>query len=72
MSEIQSVLFKKRYWTKPEAEKWLRKHDFGVYKVDETDKLYRYRQTDPSQYKQFRTIKMRPSILAVVGFDREQ
>lgn len=68
MSEIQSVLFKKRYWTEQKAEEWLRKHDFKVYKIDITDKYYRYRQMNPSQFKQFRTIKIQPSILAVVGF----
>lgn len=68
MSEIQSILFKKRYWTKKRALDWLIKRNFKHFKIDETPKFFRFRQTDPKLYNFFRMIDLQPSIKAVIGF----
>jgi len=68
MSEIQSVLFNKHHYTKTEAKKWLRQHDFTIGRMDETKNLYRYRQTEPYIYKKFRIIQLNKYIQFVIGF----
>lgn len=62
-------MFKKQYWTLPRAKSWLKKHGYDHTGVDETDKYYRFRQIDPSEFKRssFRTIELKPSVKAVVG-----
>ena len=68
-SKVQSIMFKKRYWTLNRAKNWLRDEGFTGLIVDETDNNYRFRQEEPSKFKDgsFRTIKLKPSIQAVVG-----
>lgn len=68
MSEIQSVLFEKRYWNEIRSKQWLKDRNFKYYKIDKTNQYLRYRQSNPEKYKYFRTIKIQPSIKAIVGF----
>jgi hypothetical protein len=58
MSEIQSVLFNKDYFTKTQAKQWL----------SETKNLYRYRQTEPNKYRNFRMKRIDDGIQFVLGF----
>lgn len=44
----QSILVPKDGFTKAEAEKWCKDHDFKA-EADETDNYYRFRQFDPGQ-----------------------
>ena len=44
---IQSVLFKKRYWTENDAIQYLIDHRFRHDDIEETENYYRFRQTDP-------------------------
>lgn len=48
---LQSIIFKKQYWTPESAEQWLEERDyetdFDGKGVDETVKYYRFRQADP-------------------------
>jgi len=67
MSEIQSVLFSKRYWTVDRAKKWLREHKKLYGKMHTTKDHYRFRQTDPKKYKSFATKKVTPSIMFIYG-----
>jgi len=55
---VQSVLFDKKKYTKPKAEKWLRENNFKVKKVDITESLRRYRQLDPQLFDQ-KSFRMR-------------
>ncbi len=66
---IQTIMFKKQYWTLKRAKSWLKEHDYTNSGVDETDKYYRFRQIDPSEFDKssFRTISFKPSVKAVVG-----
>ena len=68
MSEIQSVLFNKDYFTKTQAKQWLRAHDFTIGRMDETKNLYRYRQTEPNKYRNFRMKRNDDGIQFVIGF----
>jgi hypothetical protein len=66
---IQSIMFKKQYWTLKRAKAWLKEHGYDRTGVDETDNYYRFRQVDPDEFnkKSFRTIELKPSVKAVVG-----
>lgn len=69
MSKVQSIMFKKRYWDKQRARNWLLDHGFKTNKVDQAGSNFlRFRQEDPKQFKDFRTIKFKPSVYAVIGF----
>ena len=65
MSQIQSVIFEKKHWTIPKAEKYLKdngyKTTFYGKKVDITPNFYRYRQLAPSRFKNYITKKLRKS-----------
>jgi SNF2 family DNA or RNA helicase len=68
-SEVQTVLFDRRAWSKAAAEAWLRHHGYDARKVDTTEHYHRFRQHDPHHYVpgSFRTITFTSSIKAVVG-----
>ena len=55
-SEVQSVLFDKKLWTKPDAKEWLHQHDFTGDTADESEDMLHYRQHDPGKYDRIRTI----------------
>jgi len=68
-SGVQSVLFKKRYWSVTRARAWLKKHNFvWNSKVDEKRTVIRFWQFDPSQYKKYRIKKITKTIELVIGF----
>lgn len=71
-SEVQTVLFDRRAWSKAAAEAWLRHHGYDARKVDTTEHYHRFRQHDPHHYVpgSFRTITFTSSIKAVVGSRR--
>jgi SNF2 family DNA or RNA helicase len=71
-SEVQTVLFDRRAWSKAAAEAWLRHHGYDARKVDTTEHYHRFRQHDPHHYVpgSFRTISFTSSIKAVVGSRR--
>ncbi len=56
-SDIQSVIFNQKNWTKEQAKQWLDDHKMVSSKVDETANTLRYRQHDPSEYTRFRVIQ---------------
>lgn len=64
---VQSLLFPRDKWTKPEARDWLKEHGYKSRKVDETDRYYRFRQEDPAQFSVLRTKRFGEDIKAVVG-----
>ena len=68
-SQIQSIIFKKRYWNEVRAKNWLREHNFDGLEVDETQSYLRFRQEDPHLFSEgsYRTINLTKSIKAVVG-----
>lgn len=68
MSEIQSIIFKKQYWTPNRAKQWLIFNGFKAEKIDETEKYYRFRQQSPDKFEDFRMINLKPSVKAVIGF----
>lgn len=58
---VQSVLGKKGKWSNKSAfMKWARNHKFKTGKVDETDKYWRLRQKEPSDFKRLRTTCLNP------------
>ena len=72
MSEIQSVVFNRKLWCDDFARKWLKKEGYRTsfpndnYKKYSTQ--YRFRQTDPKQYKNFTTKKiMNNKIMLIIG-----
>lgn len=77
-SQVQSVLFPRGDWTKDQAYKWLADHAYKAYKLDKTDKYFRFRQSDPEKYDRFITKKITPSsgkkkddyIKIVIGYRR--
>jgi hypothetical protein len=69
--EVQSVIFKRKYWTKAEARDWLKKHRFiSNYKpVDVTTNYLRYRQQSPLNFSKFRLKNLSNNIKLVLGFN---
>lgn len=68
-STIQSILFKKQYWTTPRARKWLKNNNFqSKGKVERKHKYLRFIQKTPNKNKQFRLTKLKPSVLAILEF----
>ena len=64
--EVQSVVLKKQYFTKKEADAWIKKHDYKG-NVDETTTSYRYRQKSPSQYDDFITLSYAHGVRIIIG-----
>jgi len=67
--EIQSIIFDKDKFTKEEAKKWLKDHDYTSGKVDEPEdgNTLRFRQRDPEDYDKFRTIEITDGVKAIYG-----
>ena len=59
--KAESVLFPKSMWKSADAaRKWASDHKFRTDKLDETQKMYRFRQEDPNKFKRLRTICINP------------
>ena len=67
-SRIQSILISRLYYTKLKAIEWLVNHKFQHYKIHETKNYYRFRQFDPLQNKNYRTINLKPGIDAIIEY----
>jgi hypothetical protein len=65
-SKVQSILFRKNYYTKKNAINWLKKHGYKYSKIDETDNFYRARQFPPRKYKKFKTLTPTPGIRLII------
>lgn len=69
-SKVQSLLFSKKHYTKSQAMRWLREHnfkcEFGGKGPDITDNYIRFRQRRPKKDKEYRTITFRTGILAII------
>jgi hypothetical protein len=64
---VQSLIFPRDKWTKPQARAWLKTHGYKSKKVDETEHTYRFRQEDPDDFSVLRTKSFGENIKAVVG-----
>ncbi|MHA2069280.1 MAG: hypothetical protein ACXABY_33385 [Candidatus Thorarchaeota archaeon] len=69
---IQSlILSKTKFKTKKEATAWITSHNFKTSHkgkgADETSTSWRFRQRDPSDFTQFRTIALTDGVSAVYG-----
>ncbi len=67
MSQIQSVIFDKQYYTLSKAKKWLQKHNM-FNEVDEKPATYRFRQLDPNIFNRMRTKRLDTGIKTIIGF----
>lgn len=69
-SDIQSVVFERKYWTKNNALNWL--HHNGLKPLNGVDlihpKQYRYRIRDPRLFKYFISKKLDHHIMLIIGF----
>lgn len=74
MSEIQSVIFNKKDWTKKDSIKWLNKNKFksvfnGKSPDRETKTSYRFRQHNPILYSRFITRSTsNKGVKMIIGF----
>ena len=66
-NNIQSVIFKKKYYTVPSAKKWLFKHKFKNNDVDIKPNYIRFRQQQPGIFDYYFLIEKTPAIKYVVG-----
>ena len=62
-TEVQSVVFKREDFTLKQAKKWLKSHGYKItFKGKNVDKKnksqWRFRQTEPSKYNDYRTKEM--------------
>ena len=70
-SAIQSIIFKKQFWTVGRARKWLGSRGFTDTKVDVTNTQIRFRQRSPKDFVRFALgppLKDNPSIRFLFGF----
>lgn len=69
-THTQSVCFYKDKWSKEDAKKWCKDHDYYVDGLDETDTLFRWRQYDPNADKfRYRNQEIqKDSIFLVIGY----
>lgn len=68
MSDIQSIEFDKYFWTKNQAEEWLKNHKIIPMKVAHITKNYiRYRIEEPN-YRYYRVKDIGDGILLTLGF----
>jgi len=65
--QVQSLIFDKEKFSRAEAIKWAKDHDFVASGVDETGESYRIRQEEPGKFRTMRTISMTEGVKAVVG-----
>jgi hypothetical protein len=49
-TEIQTLIFSKKNFTRESAIKWARDHDFKSNNVDETSTSFRLRQKEPTAF----------------------
>lgn len=67
--KIQSVLFKRRYWSTRKARKWLKKHRLKrIKRVHRTKSYYRYRIREP-KFDKYTTKSIKKSVKLVLGVD---
>lgn len=67
MSQIQSIIFDKNYYSLSKAKKWLKKNNF-ITDLDEKPLTYRFRQLDPKIFNKLRTMSILEGIKFIVGY----
>jgi hypothetical protein len=71
VSQVQSVIFERKYWTVTRARVWLRKHKL-VHdgKVNAKPNTLHFRQSSPIKFKRFalKNKRVKPSVDLVLGF----
>lgn len=67
-SIVQSIVFPKDEWNVVRAKKWLREHNYKGLSVDRKPSTLRFRQEDPSEFKDFRMKSLPNGIMLVLGF----
>ena len=67
-SEVQSIIFPKENWTISKSKKWLKLHNYKYGKVDKTPSTLRFRQQEPSQFKNFRIKTLPNGVMLVLAF----
>lgn len=68
-TEVQTLILSQQFFTEKQAASWMRRHGFHISKVDQTKNNWRFRQHEPSNFREgsFRTIRFRPGVEAVIG-----
>lgn len=67
-SQVQSIVFNKSEWTIPKAKKWLKEHSYKGLTPDIKESTIRFRQQEPTEFKDFRIKPLPNNILLVLGF----
>jgi len=66
-TQLQSVIFNKKYYDVEKAERFLRKHQLKPIKqLHETDKYLRYRQAEPDNSKHYYTVKLNNGVIFIM------
>lgn len=65
-SDIQSLLFDNSKFTRAQAVKWAKDHDFHSSKVDKTEDKWRLRQKEPGECQDFATITLTAGVKGVL------
>jgi len=70
MSEIQSVIFMKKFYDTKKARRFLKRNKLkAIKKVHITENYYRYRIRNPKRYKTFRTKPLKKKrVKVIIGF----
>jgi hypothetical protein len=65
-TRIQAIIFEKKFFTIPQAKRWLKKHSKKYIKYDITSNFYRFRIIEPKKNGIYRMINFGDNIKAVL------
>jgi hypothetical protein len=68
VSNVQSVLIDKHFFSLDKAKQWVLVHGHHIYKIDDTGPFYRFRQINPIEFEHFFTKKIEPGVKFVIGY----
>ena len=71
MSEVQEILFQRKYWNRTNALNWLKKHNYPYLKSKGTNYLFRFTIKDAIKYNKFWTKEdSKDNIIFIMGFKK--
>ena len=68
-SKVQSIIFQKDKWNVKTAKKWLKEHQYQGLTPDIKPSTIRFRQIEPTEFKDFKIKNITNGILLVLGFN---
>lgn len=68
MSNVQSVIIDKRFYSFQQAVNYITQHGYKLKKVDETKNFYRFRQFSPKKFDKYYVKDLKNNVKLVIGY----